>query len=213
MKTLIISNDNIVIDFFSKFLSKRGYDVISYRWLMKAMDNLEEIKPQIIIVNSDEYPRHWKTIASFLQSGLGGNDINLYLYAPTALEDEDEKKANALGVKKIFSQLDEEKLSFEFKNLKRSEINYPEYWPAEVDSIILTNPEDNSFSYGSVEEQDGNTYICNISENAKFVSGQVLKYVSFCHGGNYTNCSAQIVKIDRERRCLSLRIKELYEAV
>ncbi len=213
MKTLVISNDDKVIDFFSTKLSARGYDVIVYRWLMKAMDNLEEIKPEIVIVNSDEYPRHWKTLASFLQSGLGGADVSLYLYSPSALDKDDSEKCKLLGVKKVFINLDENELYSEFKSLKKAPITFPTGQSKEIaDSIILTDPDDNTFSYGNVDEQDGNTYICSVNDSSRYVSGQVLKYVSFCHEGNYVNCSAKIVCIDKEHKSLSLQLKELYVA-
>lgn len=212
MKTLLISNDDKVIDFFSSKLSARAYDVIIYRWLMKAMDNLEEIKPQIVIINADEYPRHWKTLVSFLQSGLGGANVNVYLYSPSGLNNEDNKKVELLGIKKVFTKLDENALYSEFKKLNKSPLSFPVPSKEEIDSVILTDPEDNSFSYGNVDDQEGNTYVCSINDSSRYSSGQILKYVSFCHEGNFVNCSAKIVGIDKEHKSLSLQIKELYEA-
>ena len=210
MKTLIVSNNEKVLNFFTQ-ISLRGYDVIVYRWLMKAMDNLEEIKPQIIIIDTDEYPRHWKTMASFLQSGLGGNEINLYLYSSTPFSKDELEKSTLLGVKKIFSSFDNDELEDEFKTLARGALSFPSA-EDKTDCIILTDPNDNSFSYGSVDEQDGNVYVCSVKDSARFSSGEILKYVSFFHDGTYTNCSAKVVCIDSDRKCLSLEIKELYEA-
>ncbi|MCR4579682.1 MAG: hypothetical protein K5681_04965 [Treponema sp.] len=212
MKTLLISNDDKVIDFFSSFLAERGYDLIIYRWLMKAMDNLEEIKAQIVIINADEYPRHWKTMASFLQSGLGGNEVSLYLYSPLAFSADEAEKSKLLGVKKIFTKLNEAELIDDFASLKKTKLSFPQNNNEASDSIILTDPDDNSFSYGSVEDQKGNTYICSVKDSQRYSLGQILKYVSFYHDGNFTNCSAQIVYIDKEKKSLSLEIKDLYEA-
>ena len=43
MKTLIICDDESVISKIDTFLQKNGIDTIIYRWLLKALDNLEEI--------------------------------------------------------------------------------------------------------------------------------------------------------------------------
>ena len=213
MKTLIISNDDKIVDFYSTSLLSKGYDVIVYRWLMKALDNLEEIKPEIIIVNAGEYPRHWKTLASFLQSGLSGKEVHLYLYDSGTMEDEDKMKARALGVVKIFESLDKNVIDAEFKSLNKVQLTFPTGGAPVTDSIILTDPDDNTFSYGNVENQEGNTYICRLNDSVRYTIGQLLKYVSFCHDGNFTNCSAQVVRIDTEHNSLSLKIRELYEAV
>ena len=213
MKTLIISNDDKIINFFSDNLISKGYDVIEYRWLMKALDNLEEIKPEIIIVSSSEYPRHWKTLASFLQSGLSGKNVKLYLYTDKAFDSEDDKKARALGVKRIFEGFDLSSLNEEFVNLLKTKITFPVKEVSSQSSVIITDPSDNSFSYGNVENQEGNTYICSVQNSEKYISGQIIKYVSFYNEGVFTNCSAQIVGIDKVRKNLSIKIQELYEAV
>ena len=36
MKALIISDKQEIIDFSSKYLKENGYDIIVYRWLLKA---------------------------------------------------------------------------------------------------------------------------------------------------------------------------------
>ena len=43
MKALLIADDDIVIEKIKASLTDEGYDVITYRWLIKAMDNVEEM--------------------------------------------------------------------------------------------------------------------------------------------------------------------------
>ena len=62
MKALIISDKQEIIDFSSKFLKENGYDIIVYRWLLKAIDNIEEIQPDLIILSVAEYPRDRKSV-------------------------------------------------------------------------------------------------------------------------------------------------------
>ena len=105
MKALVISDRAEINDYVTPLLKEKGFDIIHYRWIIKALDNIEEIQPDIIVLSAGEYPRHWKTLAGFVQSGIGGNDVKVYLYETTPLSEEDMKKADELGV-----------LQFEFIN-------------------------------------------------------------------------------------------------
>ena len=55
MKAVIIAESQNIIDEFSQYYKSNGFDVIVYRWLMKAMDNIEEIDPDLIFINAEEY--------------------------------------------------------------------------------------------------------------------------------------------------------------
>ena len=105
MKALIISDKQEIIDFSSKFLKENGYDIIVYRWLLKAIDNIEEIQPDLIILSVAEYPRHWKILASFVKSGIGGKNVQIYLYDPDCLSDDEKRKAVELGIKDYITSL------------------------------------------------------------------------------------------------------------
>ena len=107
MKALIISEDENVYSTLDNILKKASYDTIIYKWLLKALDNIEEIRPDLIVVSSSEYPRHWKTLVQFVKSGIGGDNVQIYLYEPTPVSKEDEEKARILGVSGCFSKFDE----------------------------------------------------------------------------------------------------------
>ena len=105
MKALIISDKQEIIDFSSKYLKENGYDIIVYRWLLKAIDNIEEIQPDLIILSVAEYPRHWKILASFVKSGIGGDNVQIYLYDPDCLSDDEKREAVELGIKDYITSL------------------------------------------------------------------------------------------------------------
>ncbi len=106
MKALIISEEQNVCDSLNTALQNAGYDTIVYKWLLKALDNIEEIRPDCIVVSSSEYPRHWKTLVQFVKSGIGGDDVQIYLYEPKPMSEEDEEKAKILGITDYFTSLD-----------------------------------------------------------------------------------------------------------
>lgn len=111
MKAILISDDEAVTSILENFLNVLNFDVIIYRWLLKAMDNTEEIKPDLVIISSSEYPRHWKTFVQFVKGGIAGPEAMVVLYAKDKLSEEDSKKAEILGVKGILTSLDEDGLT------------------------------------------------------------------------------------------------------
>lgn len=106
MKALIISEDENVYTSLNQTLVAAGYDTIIYKWLLKALDNIEEIRPDCIVVSSSEYPRHWKTLVQFVKSGIGGEDVKIYLYEPNPISEEDREKAQILGITGYFETLE-----------------------------------------------------------------------------------------------------------
>ena len=81
MKALLIADDDDVIKKIQTALSDDGFDVITYRWLLKALDNIEEISPEAIIVSASSYPRHWKILAQFAKSEIPGFLPKIVLYS------------------------------------------------------------------------------------------------------------------------------------
>ncbi len=175
MKALVISDRSEIIDFVTPLLKNNGFDLIHYKWIIKALDNIEEIQPDVIVLSADEFPRHWKTVAGFVQSGIGGNDVKLYLYDTKPLSVEDAVKAEELGVS-----------SFEktFKQIKQ-----------------LTNERSFAMVQIAYNEAHGVINFCNAKyyENENIVeldkeltNGSYLKYISMFDGNNVISFSATV---------------------
>ena len=122
MKALIISEDENVYSVLNSVLQKAGYDTIIYKWLLKALDNIEEIRPDCIVVSSSEYPRHWKTLVQFVKSGIGGDEVEVYLYEPNPMSSEDEEKARVLGITDYFTSLEPSVLQGIFADVKEPDM-------------------------------------------------------------------------------------------
>lgn len=105
MKAVIVADNESVIANVSEVLKLAGYDVIIYRWLLKALDNIEEIAPHLIVVSSQDYPRHWKTLAQFVETKFGDYTPQVILYTGGELSDEDAKKAEALHIRGAFDSV------------------------------------------------------------------------------------------------------------
>lgn len=148
MKALLIADDDIVIEKIKASLTDEGYDVITYRWLIKAMDNVEEIAPEVIVISASSYPRHWKTLVQFVLSGIGGVIPKVVLYAEREFNDDDLRKSEALHITGIFNSLDAEglsELSDILSNRKGKDF-----------SLIFTNPKTGAFITGNISKYENN---------------------------------------------------------
>ncbi|MCR5725539.1 MAG: hypothetical protein K6G80_10680 [Treponema sp.] len=110
MKAMIIAENEDVIERVSSVVKTAGYDTIIYHWLLKALDNMEEISPHLIVVSTKEYPRHWKTLAQFATTDFGGYKPQIILYTDGPLPEEELKKAETLHVRGAFSSVSVEGL-------------------------------------------------------------------------------------------------------
>ncbi len=182
MKALVISDRKDIIDFVSPRLKENGFDLIHYRWIIKALDNIEEIQPDVIVLSAGEYPRHWKTLSGFVQSGIGGNNVKLYLYERTPLSEEDQKKAEELGV-----------LSFEdaFSQAKLVEVAY--------------NDANNLIHFCSAKYYENKSLL---QLSGTFNEGSCLKYISLLDGENIYSFSGYVERLLNENEA-ELKVKEL----
>lgn len=107
MKALVISEDKELVKFYTDIFTENKIDVINYNWLLKAMDNVEEIKPDFIVVNSVEYPRHWKTLVQYVKSEIFIGPIFFVLQVNNNFSEDERKKAECLGINEIVSSFSE----------------------------------------------------------------------------------------------------------
>ena len=182
MKALIISEDENVYSVLNSVLQKAGYDTIIYKWLLKALDNIEEIRPDCIIVSSSEYPRHWKTLVQFVKSGIGGDEVEVYLYEPNPMSSEDEEKARILGITDYFTSLEPSVLEGIFASVKtevpvveavseavaEQTVEEKEAIPT-VENIIADEPE-------KEETKNEGHYMFTHPYSGKYITGKFFEY-------------------------------------
>lgn len=106
MKTLLISESRDILTAYADFFKSMGYENLCYRWLLKAMDNLEEIQPDVVFINASDYPRHWKTIVQHIRASGFCNPV--VLIAAEYLDEDDQAKARFLGIYCITSSIEDE---------------------------------------------------------------------------------------------------------
>ena len=72
---------------------------------MKALDNIEEIDPDLIFINATEYPRHWKILSQYVK-GIDKNP-KIVLFTSVPLSDEDREKAECLQIDSIVNSTED----------------------------------------------------------------------------------------------------------
>ncbi len=192
MKALVISDREEIINHVTPLLKEKGFDLIHYRWIIKALDNIEEIQPDVIVLSAMEYPRHWKTLAGFVQSGIGGNDVKLYLYDKEPLSADDAKKAYDLGI-----------LSLE------ENFNKNEKTPAAFVNVeVALNETLSQFKfYDGKYYPETNCILFNTApENVK---NKFIKYISMYDGNKVSSFSGELKMNDDDNFCIY--VKDYYE--
>ena len=136
MKALLVADDEKAINNISEVLKSAGYDTIVYKWLLKALDNIEEIAPHLIVVSTGDYPRHWKTLAQYSTIGFGDYKPQIILYTDENFSEEEHEKAEALKVRGTFDSVEVEGLDKLREILKKTDDIFSGYLTEEEQAEI-----------------------------------------------------------------------------
>ncbi|MCL1927899.1 MAG: PilZ domain-containing protein [Treponema sp.] len=98
MKLLLALGSDKTFENVSLFLKPLGFDLIRYRNVQKAMDNVDEIDPEGIIISAKDFPRHWKTMTRFVRCFRPKNECPIVILKGDAFPEEEINKAMALEV-------------------------------------------------------------------------------------------------------------------
>ena len=212
MKALIISEEQNVYSTLNDILIKADYDTIIYKWLLKALDNIEEIRPDLIVVSSSEYPRHWKTLVQFVKSGIGGDDIDIYLYEPNPISAEDEEKAKILGVTGCFNNFED------FEALIKPQVTIKE--EASIPNsghFMFTHPISKKFISGKFFDYNGKTLSCtfyNAADIDTIKDGMEVSSFSFFDSKKTRTAQVllkSIMKVNSSNIFVVVEISDIYD--
>lgn len=182
MKVLIVSETPNTLDTYNDFFSNNGFATICYSWLVKALDNIEEINPEVILVNAVDYPRNWKVLIQNAKQ-VSKNLKHCIVVVPSDIDDDELQKIktlDAMCVSVNFTTTDEASTILLKLNPKSSqtatEIPTPIATP--VQNTVPT-PKTSRITIESVTEKETiNEMIltCTMPETRWEVSGKVEKY-------------------------------------
>jgi len=98
MKLLLVLGSDDNYDIISHSMRPLGFEIIRYRHVMKAMDNIEEINPSAIVVSARDFPRHWKILVQYVRSERSKEVCPLIVLKNSTFSTEETSKAFFLGV-------------------------------------------------------------------------------------------------------------------
>lgn len=122
MKLQCINQDEQAAGELFRYFTPSGYSVIHYTNPLKAMDNFKEIRPEIVLFNGTDFPRHWKLAVQFLRQ-LYTKETSLFiLLVDNNFCQEDLHKAHILGVNGVVKMT--ESFSSSLEDIKSLILHY-----------------------------------------------------------------------------------------
>ncbi len=159
MKALLVAEKDSTRISLLHHLTPRGFDLIHYRHPIKAMDNIDEIGPEVVFFSAEDFPRHWKPFVTFLRGSLPKGKTTFVLLKGEIFSPDEAAKAKHLEVACIIQENLENRK--EWGRLEKLLSRYAphiegrseaRYFPEEHDDIefIFTHPQNYSVITGTI---------------------------------------------------------------
>ena len=161
MKILLVAAKETTRDTLLQKLQPRGLDLIHYTNPIKAMDNIDEIEPNLVLFSAEDFPRHWKPYLHLLHESVPKEKVSFILLRGDMFPFEEAAKAKHLQVNGIIlEKLDDRK---EWSHLEELFARYSEmkdgrsdqrYIPRSYDKLEFLFSHPNTYSLVSGELDD-----------------------------------------------------------
>lgn len=218
MRILLVADRTELREYIHRNFMPRGAEIIQYQNPIKAMDNLDEIDPELVLFSTQDFPRHWKPFLAFLRDFKPREECVFVLLKGADFDHEEADKAQALKVNGIVREELDDKA--EIDRLKELVNRYHDIGdaraekrivPSAIDKIgfIFTHPARLELIEGRVEDLSA-TGISFLPANRQRVMdiaiGTLLPACSLRIGDALLALPARVV---RNERSLSLLFHDL----
>ena len=150
MKLLLVAENDATRSALAAHLRPRGFDFIHYRDPIKAMDNIDEIEPEIILFSAEDFPRHWKPFVKLLRESWDKEETAFVLLTGGSFNFDEAAKANHLEVNAMISENPEdrdeirklEEVVTRYSGLKDGRVDL-RYFPDDAENLefVVTHPK------------------------------------------------------------------------
>ena len=218
MKTLtVIDNDETRANLV-EHLTPLGFEFIHYKNPLKAMDNLEEIEPDLVFFSAQDFTRHWKPFLVVLRQVCPREKTLFFLLKSPSFSFEEAAKASHLKVTGIFPEsldnLAEMENLYDLlgrKNLLFEQRLSRRYTPRAFDSIdfIFTHPRNLKIISGTLLDLSPGGLSFrpdNPQLTADLLSEEVIPFSSLSIADDVLSVTVGIV---RNNETLALRFENL----
>lgn len=218
MKVLLVSDRNEQKQALQKHFATRGTEIIHYVHPIKAMDNLDEIDPDVVLFSAADFPRHWKPFLVFLRDLRGRDSAVFVLLKEGDFPVEEASKAEHLEVNAILgSDFTDEQVMERLGTIISRYHSFREtrgakrFIPGTTDKIefLFTNPYTLRFVRGSVSDisVSGLRFLPSDPEETKSLeAGTHLPSASLRLGREILAVEAHIVRVTNNVGVQFLRV-------
>ncbi|MCL2609548.1 MAG: PilZ domain-containing protein [Treponema sp.] len=98
MKLLLVLGCDDNFKAISDSMQPLGFEIVRYRHVLKAMDNIDEVAPSAVIVSARDFPGHWKILVQFIRSERSKESCPVIVLKGPGFGTEETSKAFFLGV-------------------------------------------------------------------------------------------------------------------
>ena len=214
---LVCERDEIKTTIRRNFMP-RGAEIIQYYNPIKAMDNLDEVDPDVVLFSAQDFPRHWKPFLIFLRNSKAREQCVFVLLRGGEFSADEADKAQALEVNGIMWEHLEDR--HELARLKELVARYRDIGdarrekrllPTAIDRVgfVFTHPERLDLVYGEVEDLSaaGVSFVATDRRSVMDLNvGDSIAVCSLRIGDHLLSFPAGVV---RNERSLSLAFDEL----
>ncbi|TVQ41043.1 MAG: PilZ domain-containing protein [Spirochaetaceae bacterium] len=217
MKVLLVSERQDLRGQLDHHFNPLGLEVIQYWNPIKAMDNIDEIDPDVVLFSARDFPRHWKPFLTFLRNHRTRDATVFVLLRPPDFAFEEASKAQHLGVNGLADDALADRqdinrlrdLIVRYKELREQRHN-KRYVPQPEDRIefIFSHPRTLQFVTGRIEDisASGLRFKAHRAQAVTEIeSGELLRHCSLRLGDSILNLEAEVVRNDD---ALSLRFRD-----
>lgn len=220
MKTLTVIDNDETREKLVEHLTPLGFEFIHYKNPLKAMDNLEEINPDLVFFSARDFIRHWKPFLVALRQSQSRDKCLFFILKGDSFSFEEAAKASHLQVTGIFPETLDDPSEMENlfdllgkKNLLFEQRLSRRYTPRAFDSMgfIFTHPRSLKIITGTLLDLSPGGLSFrpdNPQLTADLLSEEVIKNASLSIEEDVLTVSTGIV---RNNETLSLRFEKLDE--
>jgi hypothetical protein len=161
MKIMLVVEKDETQNALEQHLHPRGFEFITYKNPIKAMDNIDEVSPDIVLFSGEDFPRHWKPFLRLLRNSFAKEQTVFILLIGEVFPFEEAAKAAELKANGILGEdfqdkrkmLHIEGLLSRYKMI-RDNRKGPRYIPDDYDELefIFTHPESLKLITGVIDD-------------------------------------------------------------
>jgi hypothetical protein len=127
MKALLLVENDRIAEIIRFYLRPLGFEVLRYRNPVKAVDNLDEIEPDAVVVSARDFPRHWKIVAQTIRAVHDKTECVIVLLKGEHFPFEEAAKAAHLGINGVVKDdLDDRREQGHFQRLLKRYVTVEE---------------------------------------------------------------------------------------